>query len=250
MTALVHAELLKLRTTRLWVVLLIVGALLAGASAALLLAIAGSVQNGTPVPDIRTVADIRSLVHGSADLLVTLALVLGATMSTAEFRYGTAGITYLAEPRRMRVVTAKVLASIPVGALFGSVGAILPLIVAAVWFAAEGKSLPFDASVIGAVGGVMAKAAFAAAFGAAVGAALRGQVAAIVGLLVFQLIAEPLVGVLLPSVARWLPFSGAAAAFSSSRSELFSRPQAAVLMLAYVVAWWGFAAWLERRRDV
>lgn len=70
-------------------------------------------------------------------------------------------------------------------------------------------------------------------------------------MLVYQLIAEPLLTVVLPGVMRWMPFVGAAAGFGGEGDpELFSRPVAAVLMLVYVVAAWAPAAWFERSRDV
>lgn len=70
-------------------------------------------------------------------------------------------------------MTAKVLAAMPIGAVFGLAGAIGPLIVGFVWFAVDGKQQPFDASVLGTLGAVAVQGAYAAMLGAGIGAALR-----------------------------------------------------------------------------
>ncbi len=250
MIGLFRVELLKVRTTRLWIVLL---AAVVGVVSLIIVAVLGT---SSPDPQaqalhsLKTVSDVRTLLQ-IGGLSATLALVLGATMSTSEHRYGTAGTTYLATPRRARVVTAKMLAAVPVGALFGLVGGCVPLLVALVWFAAKGHSVPLDGSIPVEILVLGLQAAFAAVMGVAVGAVLRSQVAAIVGLLVWVLVVESIVGGLFPAVAKWFPFSGAAGAFSSEGTDrLFRRPEAALLMAAYLVAGWAAAVWFERRRDV
>ncbi len=77
--------------------------------------------------------------------------------------------------------------------------------------------------------------------------------AAIVGLLVWGLVVESLLGALIPAAAKWFPFSGATGAFSpqtGSDHHLLARPEAALLMAAYVAMAWFAAIWFERRRDV
>ena len=251
MITLVRAELLKLRTTRLWIVLLGVAvALLALIVIAVLAATPGRDPQAQALHELKTVADVRTLLD-IGGLAGTLALVLGATMTTSEYRYGTAGITYLATPRRARVVTAKMLAAVPVGALFGLVGGSVPVLVALVWFAAKSRSVPLDGTIPLEILQIGLQALFGAVTGVAVGAVLRNQVAAIVGLLVWVLVVESVVSGLIPVTAKWFPFGGAAGAFSSQASDrLFGRPEAGLLMAAYVVLGWAAAVWFERRRDV
>jgi ABC-2 type transport system permease protein len=247
---LVRVELLKVRSTRLWIVLLtaIVGVVALIVFA--VLATSSQDPQARALHDLRTVADVRTLLS-IGGLASILALVLGATMSTSEYRYGTAGTTYLATPRRARVVTAKMLAAVPVGAVFGLVGGCVPLLVALVWFAAKGHTVPLDGTIAIVILEIGLQALFGAVMGVAVGAILRSQVAAIVGLLVWVLVVESIVSGLVPVTAKWFPFSGAGGAFDSqASSNLFARPQAAVLMAAYVVAAWAIAVWYERRRDV
>ncbi len=251
MIRLVRVELLKLRTTRLWIVLLGVGVAVVGLIVVAVLASKpGSDPEARALHDLKTVADVRTLL-GIGGLAGTLALVLGATMTTSEYRYGTAGITYLATPRRSRVLTAKMIAAAPVGALFGLVGGSVPVLVALAWFAAKGNSVPLDHTIPLEILQIGLGSLYAAVMGVAVGAVLRNQVAAIVGLLVWVLVVESIVSGLIPVTAKWFPFSGAAGAFSSQASDrLFHRPEAALLMAAYVVLGWAAAVWFERHRDV
>ena len=251
MITLARAELLKLRTTRLWIVLLVVTVAVVGLIVvAVLASTPGRDPEARALHDLQTVADVRTLLS-IGGIAATLALVLGATMTTTEYRYGTAGITYLATPRRPRVVTAKMLAAVPVGALFGLVGASVPVLVALAWFAVKGGSVPLDHTIPLEILQIGLQSLFAAVMGVAVGAVLRNQVAAIVGLLVWVLVVESIVSALIPVTAKWFPFSGAAGAFSSQASDrLFGRPEAGLLMAAYVVLGWAAAVWFERHRDV
>jgi len=243
-------ELLKLRTTRLWIVLLSGTVAVVALIVIAVLASPAHEAQARALHDLTTVADVRQLLS-IGGLSGTFALVLGATMATSEYRYGTAGTTYLATPHRARVVTAKMAAALPVGAVFGLIGGCVPLLVALLWFAVKGHSVPLDGTIPLEIVQMGLQASFAALMGVAIGAVLRNQVAAIVGLLVWVLVVESIVSGLIPVTAKWFPFSGAAGAFSSQASDrLFGRPAAAVLMAAYVVAGWAAAVWFERRRDV
>lgn len=251
MIQLVRAELLKLRTTRLWIVLLgLAVALLALIVIAVLAATPGRDPQARALHELKTVADVRTLLD-IGGLAGTLALVLGVTMTTSEYRYGTAGITYLATPHRTRVVTAKMLTAVPVGALFGLVGGSVPVLVALAWFAVKGNTVPLDHTIPLEILQIGLQALFGAVMGVAFGAVVRNQIAGIVGLLVWVLVVESIVSSLIPVTAKWFPFSGAAGAFSSQASDrLFARPEAGLLMAAYVVLGWAAAVWFERRRDV
>lgn len=250
MIGLVRAELLKVRSTRLWIGLLVGGMLLFGASAILLLALAGTEQGREAgLEAIRTTADVRTIVYGGAQAYLFV-LVLAATMATAEFRYSTAAGTYLTMPVRDRVVTAKVLAAVPIGAGFGLLAGLLSLAIVVVWFAVKGGGPSIDASVWIAVAEDGLQCAFAGMLGVALGMAIRNQVVAILVVLGWTLVVEPLVAGLLPDLMRWMPLTGAAGAFGPENPDLLARPAAALLMLGYVVAAWAVALVLERRRDV
>jgi hypothetical protein len=247
---LIRAELLKVRTTRLWVGLLIGSLLLNGAGAVLLLVLAGTAEGrDAGLTPVRTSEDVRTIVHTGAQAFLFV-LVLAATMATTEYRYSTAAGTYLATPRREGVVTAKSLAALPVGAVFGLLSGALALLVVVVWFAVKGGGPTLGAPVWIAVAEDGLQCAYAGVLGAALGIALRSQVVAILVVLGWTLVVEPLATSLVPSLLPWAPFAGAASAFGSANAELYSRPAAAGLMLAYAACAWIVALVLERRRDV
>lgn len=246
----VRAELLKVRTTRLWVGLLIGSLLLNGAGALLLLALAGTAEGREAgLTPIRTTEDVRLVVSAAAQAFLFV-LVLAATMGTTEYRYSTAAGTYLATPHRGRVVTAKSLAAVPVGALFGAAAGLLALVIVVVWFTVKGGGPSIDSTVWIAVAEDALQCAYAGVIGAALGVALRSQVVAILVVLGWTLVVEPLATGLVPSLLPWAPFTGVASAFGVENAELFSRPTAAGLMLVYATSAWGVAVVLERHRDV
>jgi hypothetical protein len=70
--------------------------------------------------------------------------------------------------------------------------------------------------------------------GAAAGAALRSQLTAIVGVLGWSVVAEPLIGALVPDVTKWLPFTGVGSSLGQQTPDLFSPGVGFLLMIAYV----------------
>lgn len=246
----VRAEVRKVSSTRLWIGLLGGGAAMAAIGAVALFAVAGTPQGElSGLPAIRTAAHVEDLILSGA-VMSAFALILGATMATGEHRYGTAAVTALATPDRASVLTAKMLAAVPLGFGFGLVGGLLPLLVAMAGFAVRGDPFPFEASLLLAVVLVGFQSAYAAPLAVTVGVAVRSQLVAILGILGWLFIAEQVVVGFWPEYAKWLPFAGAQNAFGMSAEALVSRPVGAALMGAYLVTGWLLAWWLERRRDV
>jgi hypothetical protein len=244
------AELQKVRTTRLWVGLAIGGAGLVAVASIAVLAIAGTeqgIENGLGA--ITTVADVQKLVWSGAAMSF-FAVVLAATMATGEFRYGTIGATYLATPRRADVIGSKLLAAIPLGAAYGLVGGVLPVAIGLGWFAAKGEALPFGGGVPIAVSEVVLQCAYGAALAVCIGAAIRSQLVAILGLLGWSFVVEPLASALVPDIKPWTPTTGVPGAFGAPDPHVFGHAAGAALMVLYVVGALAIAVWLERRRDV
>ena len=110
MTRLVRAEWTKLFSTRIWWGLLIGACVMAGGFAALFTALAGVEQNGQPgIPPVGDPAFEELALSTGANASVLL-LILGIIGMTQEYRHRTATPTFLATPRRGRVVVAKLLA--------------------------------------------------------------------------------------------------------------------------------------------
>lgn len=250
MIRLVRAELRKVRTTRLWIGLLLGALLLNGAGALLLLTLSGTADGREAgLTPIRSTEDVRAIVYSAAQASLFV-LVLAATMATTEYRYSTAAGTYLTTPRRGRVVTAKTLAAAPVGAVFGVASGLLVLLIVVVWFAVKGGGPALDPSLGVAIAEGALQCAYAGILAVALGVVLRGQVIAILVVLGWVLVLEPLVTNLVPALLPWAPIAGAASAFGPPNPDLFTRPVAAVLMLAWGLSAWVLALALERRRDV
>lgn len=103
MKALVHAEVLKLRSTRtpVWLLLATLGLV-----ALTVTFTVADVAKNTPssLHDPGLVADTAGISFG---VPLELVVLLGVLAFTQEFRYGTVTSTYLVEPRRTRVLVAK-----------------------------------------------------------------------------------------------------------------------------------------------
>jgi len=252
MIDLVKAELLKVRTTRLWVGMAIGAVGLTGVSTVLFLALSNSANaQASGVRPILTTEDLRTLVFQASGTLAFV-LVLAATMATAEFRYGTASGTYLAVPSRVRVISAKSIAASIVGLLYGVAAATMTVVIAVIWLAIVGRSVPVGASVIGAIGQEGLRCAYGAALAVGVGAALRSQLVAILGLLGWLFIVEPLGVALLPRFAKFMPFAGVGGAFGHGNEGalLFGWAGSLALAVVWVASVWASVVSLERQRDV
>jgi ABC-type transport system involved in multi-copper enzyme maturation permease subunit len=249
-TRMIRAEVLKVRTTRLWLGLAIGGAGVVTLATIAVLAVAGTAQGLTQgLGPISGVDDVQKLVWNGAAMSF-FAVVLAATMATGEHRYGTIGGTYLATPSRADVIGAKVLASIPLGAAYGLAGGVLPVLIGVLWFAAKGGRLPFGAGVPIAIGEVVLQCAYGAALAVCVGAAIRSQLVAILGLLGWTFVVEPLATALVPALKPWAPFTGVQGSFGPPDPILFGHAAAALVMVLYVASALCAAVLLERRRDV
>ena len=126
MKNLIHAELLKLRTTRMIYGLALAALALVGISAISAISAAGNSRGG---PALNTAAGIRNVMAaGSAGS--TLVLVIGILIMAGEFRHNTATSTFLISPHRGRVVAAKLAASALVGGALALLSSALTLAVA------------------------------------------------------------------------------------------------------------------------
>jgi len=165
-----------------------------------------------------TAAGIRSVY---AESLFTgsyiLAMILGIAGMTGEYRYQTITSTFLASPRRSRVVGAKLVAHLLVGLGYGVVAMVTALVVGGVVVVARGHGLGYGAdrlwpSILLAVVAV----GLWTVLGIGIGTLIRNQVAAIlIGVFVIFLL-QPLLtlglsAAHLGSVARWLPTNASSA---------------------------------------
>ena len=182
MSRTVRAELLKIRTTRLWWGLLIGLALLVVLNAALIAAFAGTDTGpgGPTLPALDTPDGFRSALSSGFQSGYLLAAVLGTIIGATDNRHRTATQTFLATPSRARVVVAKMLAGAAFGFVYALVTQVVSLVVVSIVAAIRGTGTQLgDASVLRSlalgVPGIMVWCVI----GVSLGVLLRNQVAAI-----------------------------------------------------------------------
>jgi ABC-2 type transport system permease protein len=206
MIRLIGVELLKLRTTRLTYGLLATAATLTGAFAVIEAARAGS--GGGPAP-LSTASGLNDVITAGIWALV-LATVMGVTVSSGEFRHGTATLTYLATPHRGRVLTAKAVAGACAGAVFGLAGYIVALGVGLSFVAARGYHVAIgDATLVRYAIGHIVGTALLAAIGVGVGSLVRSQLAGVIGVFAWTIVIESILGGLFTSIRPYLPYTAA-----------------------------------------
>jgi ABC-2 type transport system permease protein len=247
-TAQLRAELLKQRSTRTNVGLLV--ALLGLVLLAVLLH-----GFGLPAENVDGRAEQLDVVVGWGEKLgAVFAGLLGAMSITGEIRHGTIRPTFLVTPRRVRVVVAKALASLSVGAGFGLMATALAAGVGTAALGARGieNQLDGDDYALFLAGGTVA-AALWAAIGVGVGALIRSQVPTLIGICAWLLFVEGLlVGDLtgVGDVGRFAP-GAAAAAISGQDPDTLLAPAAGLVLLALYAAAASLAGALAtERRDV
>jgi ABC-2 type transport system permease protein len=207
MTRLVRTELLKLRTIRVSYGLLATAAALTVLFSVLEGSRAGNGSSG--VPAVSTVAGL-STVTTVTGFAMLLAAVLGVIVASGEFRHAGATLTYLATPARSRVLVAKALAAAVVGAGFGLIAGILATAVGLSFAAAHGDHVALGAGVLaGHIAGAMVGGALLAPLGVGIGSLVRSQLAAVIGVFVWGILIESIVGGLFTSVRPYLPYTAA-----------------------------------------
>ena len=246
MIAQVRSELRKMRTTRtnLGLLLGLVALILFGV-------IAGGFSSEA---DLSLPENQRELI-GNGGFAAAFAAMIGVMAMTSEFRHGTIRATFVFTPDRVRVVAAKVVASIVVGIGFGALGAGLALGSGVALIRARG----YDIQITGGdvrllIVGTIVMSALWAALGVGLGALVRNQVLAIVGLFAWVFVVEILIFQYLPGVGRFAPGAAGTAMTGStvgdSSLHLLSAPAGGALLAAYAAAFVLAGALAVSRRDV
>jgi ABC-type transport system involved in multi-copper enzyme maturation permease subunit len=253
MSRLVAGELRKLSTTRLWLWLLLAAMALTALYAGLNLAFTDDPDNFAP--HLSTAEGQRLHYATAASAATALAAVLAAIGITGEFRHRTATTTFLTTPHRGRVVVAKLLTHTVIGAGYSVACLAVALAIGLPWLAGRDIEPSLAAGGIPAtLGGVVAAGAVFGLLGVAVGALVREQVAAVVGLLIYQFIAEPIVTAVpaLHDWSRYLPGQASSALAGSALENRDFLPawQGGLLLLGYAAVIATAGVLLTRRRDV
>ena len=194
-------------------------------------------------------------VFASAGAAYLFPLILGILGMTGEYRHQTVSSTFLVEPRRGRVLAAKLLAYAMLGFLVragqrsaATLILAFPLLdlrgVEPPWLTAwrcQPSSWPASP-----------RSTLYAVVGVAIGALLRNQIAAVVGALVWVLVVEALVINLLPEVGSGSPGGAAQAMVQATvtTGDLLPAWAGGLVFLAYGLVLAFAARLLTVRRDI
>jgi ABC-2 type transport system permease protein len=240
---LIRSELLKLRTTRTALVL-IVGMV---ALIVLFTLLSGLVTDEAFLLERKN--QFQVLANGS--IASAFAAVLGVLSLTTEFRHGTIRSTFLVEPRRARVLAAKLVAITAFSLVLGVVGIGLSYAIGKICLDARGIPWLLSGSDIALLlGGAVAATVLWGAFALAIGAIVRNQVGAIVGLLIWSLLVESILFALVPSVGRYLPGRASSVLTEIGTPHQLPVTAGVLLFLGYVAVAAVAGAAVTARRDV
>jgi ABC-2 type transport system permease protein len=229
MTALVRGELLRLRSTRSTWGLLAAALILTLAFAGMVIGDVGGLS-GLP----RGSSKLRDALLGAAALGTVPVVLLCVLSITTEFHHRTATATFLATPRRGRVLLAKTIACLLVAPPVALVLLTAPLVLGVLTGVVE----PI---LDGDLARLIARAVLGfecwVLLGVGIGAAIRNQtVAAAVPLIWFGVVEQLLQSYGLSHLLPWLP-GGASAALGGAHFPGVLPVWAALLVfLAYVAA--------------
>lgn len=247
MTALLRAELIKLRTTRTFLAL---AGLAVGLS--LLIAVLTAVL-GEPTKE-SVLVDVFA-----ADLSSLFIMLLAIVGISGEWRHRTITSSLLAAPDRPRFLAAKTVA-------FAVTGILLSLCISAAVDVVAYTILTIRDMPVADTGDLLSLAlrnavvaGLLGAFGVGLGGLVRNQVVAVVGVLVAMLLVEPVVTSLLPEIVPYGPFTGLPTAIQGlpadavglgSEADLLPAVPAGLLLLTWIGTALAAAVVMLRRRDL
>jgi ABC-2 type transport system permease protein len=246
-SALVRSELLKVRTVRSWWAYLIVIVLLAGIATA---------SDVGPDDAARDQLQFQVGLVDSAGIAALIAIILGITIVTTEFRHGTVTPTLLLEPHRERMLAAKALAAGLLGMAFVLLALVVIGLVAGIWLAAVGAEIHFlDHDVLVRAAQTILLSILWTLFGVAIGSVVHSQVAALVGTLVWVFLGETLIwGLLglidLDGIGSYLPFRALDSADGTNDPDMLPYWGGVAVSLAWIAVVGGAGVWRTRRRDI
>ena len=247
MSALLQAELIKLRTTRTFVALTAIAV-----STSLVL---------TTLVTLLTEPSEESVLTDvfTTDTSSLFILVLAIVGISGEWRRRTITSAILAAPNRVRFLAAKTLAFAAAGLVLSLLISISVAIVGFILLEVQDLPTPALGELVAQIGRNAMVAALIGAFGVGIGALVRNQVVAIVAVLVTSFVIEPAVVALAPDVGRFTPFTGLPVAVQNipaddvglgDEVDLLAPGLAVLAMLAWIGAAFAAAAALLRARDL
>jgi ABC-2 type transport system permease protein len=250
MRSLFSTELLKLRSTRsAWIPLAVALAF------AVVAVIANTSMTGHDGNTPLSPAELPDLLRASGGQLIDGAVLLAwIVLSAGEFRHRTSVTTFLGEPNRLRVVSAKLLSAALTGAAVGLLAEALSAATSAAALSAHHVPLAWSQpGVLGAVVTVPLLAALFGVLGAGLGLLLRNTAAAVGLALMWAFVVEGIIPALThqPGIVRWLPEAAANAVLhGASPAATLPAGVALTVLAGYAAVLAGAGAALTARREI
>lgn len=248
MIAVVRSELLKIRTTRGWFAYLVVLVALVGIGAA--------AEVGSRSLDERSGLDFQFALVDLIGISSLLAIILGITIVTTEFRHGTITPTLLANPGRERVLAGKAIAGVLVAILFAVLAILVILVVASIYTSIDGGQLELaDGDVVERAATNVLGVVLWLLMGVAIGSVVHSQVAALVGTLVWLFLVETLlVGLFslldVDALEEYLPFHALDGADGTGGDNLLSYGPALAVTCGWIALLGAAGIVRTSRRDI
>jgi ABC-2 type transport system permease protein len=267
MSGAITAEFRKFYTTRMWWGMAI-GIFFVGAAFAVLFALvfpgsrAGGPNGGGPrLPGLDNASMISTVYTAGLSTAYLLTLTVGVMSIGSEYRHKTITSTFLATPRRVRVMVAKVTSLLGIGAFYGLVFLLGSVAAGATTIAVKGFSPAPD---VGPITRTLALSLLVlglwALIGLGAGILIPNQVAAILIAVGAAWIVLPLAGLLLglvswgKGIVPYLPNEATSAMVgainTNTNVELLSWWAGALVLVGYAAVLAGIGSLLTVRRDV
>lgn len=252
MTALVRAEVLKLRSTRMLAWLLL--ATLAFVVLTVAFSVPSASATGTTL-SLDEPALLARLVADSFGVPEVTMVLLGVLAFTQEVRYGTVSSTFLVEPRRSRVLVAKGVALMLAGAAITVPTLALSTTLTMALIRSKDGNVTTGAQFWQVAAAVFVVMALYGLIGLAIGTLVRNQIVAVVAALVWLLGAERLLVDALPQVERWTPLGATLGLLQlepvgATHGALLGAPSGGLLLVGYTTAAVALALLVAPRRDI
>ena len=243
MIAQIRAELLKIRTTRTTI------ALLLGMLALILLFTLLDSLLSHP-SGLMGKENQRELLNVDSIAGVFAALT-GVLLVTSEYRHGTIRPTILFNPIRSQVLTAKIVAGALAGAAFGILGEAIGWAISYAVLDARGIAIVLNSGdiLLLAFGGLVSIVIWGA-IGAALGTIIHSQVGAVITLLAWGFVIDTLLFGLVPSVGRYMPPRASDALAGLKTQHLLTPASGAIILIAWAIALALVGIGLASRRDI
>jgi ABC-type transport system involved in multi-copper enzyme maturation permease subunit len=199
-------------------------------------------------------------VYANAISSYIFAIILGILIMSGEFRHGTAVATFLASPKRARVLAAKLVVAALAGAIFQIISAGLSVLTGyytLTFF--ENVASPSESVFINLAVASVLSGAVLGLVGVAIGSLIRNQLIAIVSTLVWLFVLEPIVLLLFVDAGKWLPtgaITGMLAlefeseAIGVSTADYLEPGISALVLLGYGAVFTAVALVTSMRRDI